>query len=88
MARKTPKRRLIDACTRHLLIKKIAETLDSSDTNSSNSEGENPVIKTLLKVTKKRYLKSPSSIAKTSANLDIYMQWKFDRPDLFRVHAR
>ena len=45
-------------------------------------------MKTLLEVTRKRCLKPRHSVAKTSANLEICLQWKHDRPDLFRQHAQ
>ena len=87
MARKKPKRALTDACIKHLTNKKIADALDSSDSSSSDSE-EDPVMQTLLEVTRKRNLNSRRPVAKTPANLEICIDWKEDRPDLFRQHAR
>ena len=48
MPRKTPRRRLIDTCTKYLLFKKIAEALDSSSSDSDSSILEDdPITETL-----------------------------------------
>ena len=73
MTRKKPKRRLVDACFKHVLVKKVVEALNSSSGSDSSSSDDDPIMNTLLEVTRKRYLKLRHPIAKTPAMVLPYM---------------
>ena len=90
MSRKKPKRVLRDVCIGHIVIQKVVEALNSSDFDSFDSEGAEGdfIMHILLELIKKRTLRPRRNIIKTIVNLDIVLEWKYERSNLFRHHAR
>lgn len=68
------RRRVINAYIKYLIMKKIAKTLNNNNSEFSSFDFDDLIMKTLLKIIEKRYLKSRRFIVKSLTNLKICLK--------------
>lgn len=101
MPKQGPRAALLESLTDYIVGREVVDAwedlIDSSSDSSSSSSGsdsdsddtEDEVIAAVATVLQERYFVPRRAIKKSSENMNICItDWKKDRPDLFRIHAR